>query len=248
MFQQNFPQKLGTYKVTYKVSDRYSGTSYKTIKIRVTDTLKAPVISGAKNRTVTWGDCDAVGDVTAKQASCDRTKSMQVYIKAPGAAKYKIHTYQEAKKYCFAQEGTYTVKYRAANKNNSAKVSRKIVTITSKKASINKNPVLTVPSKRTVELGAQNAFYGIKASHNGKDVTSRVKVAVQAPNETGYTELTQQAAKTYVFSKAGEYTLRYSVKNQYTPYQTITKFVTVTVFDPNPVIPEDPELPEIPEV
>lgn len=46
--------KKGTYRVTYTVKDPYSGTASKTLKIRVTDTLKAPTISGAKNRTVTW--------------------------------------------------------------------------------------------------------------------------------------------------------------------------------------------------
>lgn len=109
-------KKLGTYKITYRIKYKYGGTTYKTIKIRVVDNLKAPTISGAKNRTVTVGTVNAVQNITAKQPSCDRTRAIKVYIKRPGSNKYQYMTYAEAEKYTFDRVGTYKVRYTVVNK------------------------------------------------------------------------------------------------------------------------------------
>lgn len=222
-------KSLGTYKVTYTVNDPYSKSASKTIKIKVVDNLKSPVISGAKNRTVTWGDKNALGKVTAKQASASRTSAIKTYIKAPGSSEYKVYSYASAKNYVFSKTGTYRIKYQVKNKYSPYKAATKTITITSKKGAVNADPVLTVPGDKTVPLGAGNAFEGVTARHNGKDVTSRIKIAIQAPGETTYTSYSQNAAKNYVFSQVGEYKIQYSVKNQYTPYQTVSKTLTVTV-------------------
>lgn len=228
--------KRGTYKVTYKVKDPYSGTAYKTIKIKVTDSLKAPTISGAKSRSVTWGSRNAVTGVTAKQLSCDRTKAIKVYIKKPDAEKYKIYSYDSAVNYKFSEAGKYTVKYIVKNKYNPNKTASKMITITSKKTDVNKDPVLTVPTDKNVLIGttgsASGAFNGVSAVHNGKDYTSRIKISILAPGSSEFVSITSSEAKSYVFDKTGEYKVQYSVKNGYTPYQTVTKTVKVTVTDP----------------
>lgn len=246
-------KKLGTYKITYKVNDPYSGCTYKTIKIKVVDNLKAPVISGAKSRTVTWGDRDAVGDVTAKQATAVRTRAIRVLIKAPGQSAYKEYSYSQAKDYKFSKEGKYKVKYVVKNKYSPYKEASKIITITSKAGAVNKDPVITLPSglKGTTSSSplvvdqdaVWNLLDGARATHNGKDVTSRIKVAVKVPGSSEYKELTASKAKKYVFSQAGIYKIRYSVKNLYTPYQTKNKYAVVQVRVPQP--PEtDPDAPE----
>lgn len=245
-------KKLGTYKVTYSVRDPYSGRASRTIKIKVVDT-KAPVISGAKNRTVTWGDRDAVAGVTARQATASRTKAMKVYIKAPGAEKYKIYTYTEAKNYQFSKKGTYSVKYLVKNKYSPYKTTRKIVTVKSVEKAVNKAPVLVLPEKLAGAVTASGGnplimdagsrldlTLGLSASHNGKDVTSRIKIAVKGPADSAFRTLTAAQAKAFSFDNAGDYQIRYTVKNQYTPYQTVTKTASVRVPAEEP--PE--ELPE----
>lgn len=222
-------KSLGTYKVTYTVNDPYSRSASKTIKIKVVDNLKAPVISGAKNRTVTWGDKNALGSVTAKQATANRTSAIKTYIKAPGSSEYKVYSYASAKNYVFSKTGTYSVKYMVNNKYSPYKSASKTIKITSKKGEVNKDPLLTVPADKAVTLGASDAFDGVSAKHNGKDITSRIKINIQAPGETTYTSYSQSAAKAFIFDRAGEYKIQYSVKNQYTPYQTVTKTLTVTV-------------------
>lgn len=229
-------EKLGTYRITYKVDDPYSGKASATLKIKVTDNRKAPAITGAKNRTVTWGTYDAVGSVKAKQASCDRTKAIQVYIKAPGAKKFKIHTLEEAKDYKFRKTGKYTVKYRVKNKYSPYKIARKTITITSKKGEINKDPKLTVPENKEILIGTNGAqsgvFEGFSASHNGKDVSKRITVSVRIPGKEKYEPVSSDKLPLYIFDTAGEYKIKYSVKNNFTPYQTVSKTQTVTVADP----------------
>lgn len=235
-------KKLGTYKVTYTVNDPYSGKASKTIKIKVVDNLKAPVISGAKNRTVTWGDKDAAAGVTAKQATADRTKAMKVYIKAPGAKKYKIYTYKEAKNYQFSKKGTYSVKYLAKNKYKPYKTARKIVTVKSVEKSVNKAPALVLPENLSSAVTAAGGSplilmpgesldlaSSVKASHNGKDVTDRIKIAVKGPADKDFRTLTAAEAAAFCFADTGDYQIRYTVKNQYTPYQTVKKVVSVSV-------------------
>lgn len=236
-------KSLGTYKVTYSVNDPYSGKASKTIKIKVVDNLKAPTISGAKNRTVTWGSKDAAGSVTAKQATGDRTKAIKVYIKAPGAEKYKVYTYTQVKKYQFSETGKYEIKYLVKNKYSPYKAASKTVTITSKAGAVNKNPVLTLPETLTGDISggtgtanltlSQGSVFdlitGVTAVHNGRDVTGRVKVAVKGPSDTDFCVLTAEQAKAFCFTEPGSYTVRYTVKNLYTPYQTVTKTISVLV-------------------
>lgn len=121
---------LGTYQVTYSVKAPYGKKTSKTIKIKVVDNLKAPTISGAKNRTITQGDTNAVSGVTAKQPSAVRTSAIKVYIKAPGEENYHLYSYSSAKDYVFSREGIYSVKYVVKNKYSPYKQASKTVKIT----------------------------------------------------------------------------------------------------------------------
>ena len=235
--------KLGTYKVTYKVTAPYGKSASTTVKIKVVDNLKAPVISGAKNRTVTWGDKNAVKGVTAKQASASRTSAIKVYIKAPGAEKYKIYSYKDAKNYRFAKTGKYSIKYIVKNKYAPYKEAKKIITITSKKGAVNKDPQLNLPAElEAALLGADGSctaplavqpgvqtdlITGVSAVHNGKNVTSKLQIAIKGPSDTDFQSVTAKEAAAWIFESEGEYQIKYSVKNAYTPYQTVSKIVLV---------------------
>ena len=235
--------KLGTYKVTYKVTAPYGKSASTTVKIKVVDNLKAPVISGAKNRTVTWGDKNAVKGVTAKQASASRTSAIKVYIKAPGAEKYKIYSYKDAKNYRFAKTGKYSIKYIVKNKYAPYKEAKKIITITSKKGAVNKDPQLNLPAElEAALLGADGSctaplavqpgvqtdlITGVSAVHNGKDATSKLQIAIKGPSDTDFQSVTAKEAAAWIFESEGEYQIKYSVKNAYTPYQTVSKIVLV---------------------
>ncbi len=70
---------------------------------------------------------------------------------------------------------------------------------------------------------------GISAVHNGKDVTSRVQIAVKSPSDTAFRVITKEEAAAWIFDCEGEYQIKYSVKNAYTPYQTVSKIVLVKV-------------------
>lgn len=239
--------KLGTYKITYTVTAPYGKSASTTLKIKVVDNLKAPVISGAKSRTVTWGDKNAVKGVTAKQASAIRTSAMKVYIKAPGAKKYKIYSYRDAKNYRFAKTGKYSVKYIVKNKYAPYKAAKKVITITSKKGAVNNDPQLTLPAEfeaalidadgsctapLVVQPGIQmDLLAGVSASHNGKDVTAKLQIAVKCPSDTDFQSVTAEEAAAWIFDCEGEYQIKYSVKNAYTPYQTVSKIVLVKVGD-----------------
>ncbi|MGC2873943.1 L,D-transpeptidase [Ihubacter sp. mB4P-1] len=234
-------KKLGTYKITYTVNDPYSGKASQTIKIKVVDN-KAPVISGAKSRTVTWGDTNAVGNVTAKQATANRTNFIKVYIKEPGAEKYKIYKYSSAKKYKFKKTGKYSIKYFVKNKYKPYRSSTKIITITSKKGAVNRDPKLSLPPEFAdaiinsggtpllMKPGAQaDLVTGVKASHNGKDISSQIRIFIKGPQDTAFKTVPAEDAAAWTFTDEGDYQIKYSIKNRYTPYQTVSKIVTVRI-------------------
>jgi len=121
--------QLGKYRITYHVKDKYCGKAKKNFYLSIRDTAK-PIITAA-NRTVPVDSINAVSGVSAKQVSgASRTSAIMVYIKAPGAAKYKSMRYDEAKTYVFSEEGNYSVKYTAKSKYAPYKAATpKIITI-----------------------------------------------------------------------------------------------------------------------
>ena len=122
-------KSLGTYRIKYVVKSSLGVKTTKTIVVRVVDTL-APVIN-AKNRSVKLNATNATSGVSAKlRSGADRTSTMTVKIKAPGATKYTTYTYANAKKYKFTKSGKYTVQYIAKNPTKPYKQATKTITIT----------------------------------------------------------------------------------------------------------------------
>lgn len=123
---------IGHYKIKFKVSDPYCGTSYKTLKINVVDNLSAPVIYGVMDKTIDFGSANAVSGITASQLSCDRTSAIRVHITEPNSTKCKCYSYAKAKAYMFSKEGKYNIKYSVKNKYSPYKESTAAAVITVK--------------------------------------------------------------------------------------------------------------------
>ena len=54
-------------------------------------------------------------------------------------------------------------------------------------------------------------------------------VSITKPGEKKATTMSYSKAKSYVFNKAGTYTVKYTVKNSNKPYRAASKTVKVTV-------------------
>lgn len=64
-------KRKGLYKVTYRVQYKYGGTTYKTLKIQVANTLTAPVVSD--------GNDPATGFVTLKWTAVENASKYKIY-------------------------------------------------------------------------------------------------------------------------------------------------------------------------
>ncbi len=79
-----------------------------------------------------------------------------------------------------------------------------------------------------VQPGVQtDLITGVSAVHNGKNVTSKLQIAIKGPSDTDFQSVTAKEAAAWIFESEGEYQIKYSVKNAYTPYQTVSKIVLV---------------------
>lgn len=122
-------KKLGTYKITYKAYSKYSGgTSYKSFKVKVVDTL-APTLTVPESREVTIGDTNAVYGVSAKQKTRSRTEAIKVAVTKPGESTSETLSYSDAKKYVFTMPGEYRIKYTVKNYYSPYRQTTKYITI-----------------------------------------------------------------------------------------------------------------------
>lgn len=124
-------KSIGTYKVTYRCRDKYCGrkAAYKSLKISVVDYSK-PSIRAPDKRIVATGDEDAFYGVTARQKSCNLTKAVITYVKAPEQSSYtKVGGFSAAKKYKFTKAGEYVIKYVVRSKYKKSRLAVKTVSV-----------------------------------------------------------------------------------------------------------------------
>ena len=110
-------KKVGKYKVTYYVRDKYCTQNgkkgnKKTFTFEVVDSTKINVTE--KTRTVNEGAKNAVKGVSAKSLSKNLTTQIKTQITDPSGKK-KTFNYENAKNYVFNQAGTYKITYTAVN-------------------------------------------------------------------------------------------------------------------------------------
>ncbi|MGN0483577.1 MAG: immunoglobulin-like domain-containing protein [Lachnospiraceae bacterium] len=208
-------KKVGTYKFIYYVKNPNNKKTTKVVaKVKVQDT-KPPVLSGVKaEKKVEYkGKLNLRSGVKAKLVSGKSlTKNIKISVRKPGEKTYKAISEKSSKSYAFTKMGTYKVQYCSTNPTGK-KTTKKYMTV---KVQDTKAPKLTGISKEiTVECSStQNLLKGVKAKLvSGKDLTSKVTVEVKAPDETEFAKISQKAAQKYTFTKVGDYTIVYSVKN-----------------------------------
>ncbi|WP_050632263.1 immunoglobulin-like domain-containing protein [Bacillus andreraoultii] len=153
-------KKVGTYQLTYTVSDKAKNKT--TVKRTITvkkDTVK-PTISGASNKTIYVGSSfNPKSGVTAKD-NVDGNLTSKIKISGSVNTK-KVGTYQL----------TYTVSDKAKNKTT---VKR---TITVKKDSV--KPTISGASNKTIYVGSSfNPKSGVTAKDNvDGNLTSKIKIS-----------------------------------------------------------------------
>lgn len=119
---------IGNFRITFKVHDKYCGTSYKKFIVRVRD-KKAPVIT-AEDRVCKQGDVNAVLGVSAAQKSGDRTDAINVSVLAPDETEDVNMTYEEALLYVFDKTGEYRITYSVKGKYKPYAETTKTITVT----------------------------------------------------------------------------------------------------------------------
>ncbi|MEY8515554.1 L,D-transpeptidase family protein [Lachnospiraceae bacterium 29-84] len=215
--------RLGSYRITYRVTDALGRTAYADVVYTVADTQPA-IISGVKkklkkeyNSTLKVRSNVKAYNVTGTNL----TKKIKVKVIYPGSSKEKTF---KGKKLKLKKLGTYRINYYVTNPNNKAvtKVTCKVTVRDTKK------PKLTgVSSSKTVEYNSKkNLKSGVKAKLvSGKNMTSKIVVKVKAPGKKKYTKLSASKYKKYKFTKTGTYRVEYSVANPYNK-KAVAKKVT----------------------
>ncbi|MCI9531693.1 MAG: L,D-transpeptidase family protein [Lachnospiraceae bacterium] len=222
-------RKLGSYQITYRVTDALGRTSYADVIYTVADTQKA-TIRGVKsslqkeyNSKLNIKKNVKASNVTGKSL----TKKIKVKIIYPGSKKEKGYSKSVLQ---FKKLGTYKINYYVTNPNNGlvTKVTCKV------KVKDTKKPKLTgVPSKKTLEYNTtKNLQSGMKAKLvSGKNLTSKVIIKMKKPGDKTYTKLSSKKFKKYKFTKTGTYRVAYIVSNPYNKKAVTKKTTVITVKD-----------------
>ncbi len=220
---------LGTYKITYRITDALGRTAYADVVYTVSDTQQA-TISGVKSRLKKEynSTLNLRKNVKAKNVTgTDLTSQIRIKVIYPKSSTENDYTKSTLK---LNKLGTYTINYYVVNPNNGmeTKVSCKV------KVSDTKKPKLTgIKTKRTYEYNTtKNLKSGVKAKLvSGKNMTSKIVIKVKAPGQKSYKTLKESKYKKYKFSKTGTYKIEFSVKNPYNKKAVAKKVQTVTVKD-----------------
>ncbi len=220
---------LGTYKITYRITDALGRTAYADVVYTVSDTQQATITGVAASLEKEYNSTlNLRKNVQAKNVTgTDLTSQIRIKVIYPKSSTEEDYTKSTLK---LNKLGTYTINYYVSNPNNGmeTKVTCKV------KVRDTKKPKLSgIKTKRTYEYGTtKNLKSGVKAKLvSGKDMTSKITIKLRAPGQKSYKTLKESKYKKYKFSKTGTYKIEYSVKNPYNKKAVAKKVQTVTVKD-----------------
>ncbi len=226
--------KLGTYTVSYSVTDALGRVASASVTYYVVDDRSA-TISGVKSKltkeyNTTYNVLSKIKASTVDKKNL--TKKIKVKVKAPGSKSAKNYKKKTLK---LSKTGTYKIYYTVTNPNNN-KVSTKVTTI---KVVDTKKPKLSgVKSKKTQGYNTVlNLKKGVTAKLvSGKSMTSKIKIEIKAPGSKKYKTLKDKGNDTvnykkYRFKKTGNYYVRYSVTNPSKKSSVTKKTLKITVKD-----------------
>lgn len=219
-------KKLGKYSIKYLVKNPQNGkTGSKVVTINVVDTKKPKLTNIGKNKRVQYGArFNLRKTVKAKSAAgANLAKYIKVYVKIPGAGKYKLY---KNKVYTFNKLGKYYVRYDVKNPQNKKSASQQItVTVVD-----TKKPTLSgILPDQTVEYNTSlDLFTSVKATAaTGADIRKNLVRAVKAPDSAEYVIYKNKA---YKFNKVGTYSIKYTLTNPKNN-KTTTAMLTINVVD-----------------
>lgn len=206
---------LGTYDIEYYVTSSKGITIYQTVTYEVVDT-DAPVISGVKNKTVSYGaKVDLDKGVKATTVFGQSLKSsLKITVKDPDGKTVKLLS---GNKILLEKIGDYKVTYSVTGTNKKTK------TVTKKITSEDRRVVITA-NDTIVEYGAK--FNPLKivslTTYTGKSLKPSVYLKVSGNVDT---------------SVPGEYIITYTANNKVNKLRRTMKQVKIIVLNQkNPVI------------
>ena len=222
-------KKLGSYKITYAVTDALGRSAYADVKYKVADTKKAVIKGVKKSQTKEYKSAINLKSkikaytVTGKNL----TRKIKIKIVYPGSKKEKTYTKSTLK---LTKLGTYRINYYVTNPNNKkvTKVTGKIIVKDTKKPKL-----YGISSRKTVEYySTRNLKSKVSAKLvSGKNLTSKITIQVKEPGQRKYKKLSSNGYKKYKFKKTGTYTVMYSVTNPYNKKAVAKKSTIFTVRD-----------------
>lgn len=222
-------KKLGSYKITYSITDALGRSANAQVTYKVVDNKKAVIKGVKKSMTKEYGyKLNLRKNVKASTVTGKNlTKKIKVKIIYPNTKKEKTY---KSKTIQLTKLGTYKINYYVTNPNN-----KKVTKVTCKvKVQDTKAPVISgVTTQRTEEyqtvtnLGAQ-----VKAkTRSGKDATSSLVIKVKVPGSSSYTKLNAQKYSSYQFQKVGTYEVEYSAANPYNKKAVAKVYSVINVVD-----------------
>lgn len=222
-------KQVGSYPVTYSVTDALGRSASNSVTYNVVDTEKA-IIKGVKKTVKKEYNSILKPRENVKAYTVDKknlTNKIKIKVIYPNSKKERLYKQKNIR---LKKLGTYKFNYYVTNPNNKmvTKVTMKVVVKDTKK------PKLTgISDKKTVEYNAsRNLRYKIKAKLvSGKNVSSKIIVKVKAPGSTKYVKLSYNKSKKYKFTKLGTYRVQYSVANPYNKKAVAKKTKLIVVKD-----------------
>ncbi len=219
-------KKLGTYKITYSVTDALGHQSKKSVKVKVVDKSKAKITGYKSPLELEIGTkYNLKKDLTVQTVDgTNLRKSTQVYVKLPGKTKYKKLS---SSSYTFEEAGDYIVKYKVKNPHNSKITVRRMrVEVTDSGA-----PVISgdfEEAEYDIDDNDDLMFDISAATHEGEDVTSSIVITVTLPDGTTETPAITDGSCDYTFTQGGEYKVTYTATNPDTEVSaSVTKVYVV---------------------
>ncbi|MEI6125105.1 MAG: putative Ig domain-containing protein [Pseudomonadota bacterium] len=214
----------GSYSVTFKVTDRVSNTSSKTITITVNNVNAAPVLTSPGNKIIAE-NAALTFTLSATDADADTLSYSATGLPSGATLSPTIGAFSWTPSY--AQAGIYTVTFTASD---GKLTNSQTITITA--TNVNHAPVLTSPGNKTV---AENAALTFTLSATDADADTLSYSATGLPSGATLSPTTGAFSWTPSYAQAGAYTITFTASDA-TLSSSQTSTITVTNVNRAPVL------------
>ncbi len=207
-------KKLGTYKITYTVTDALGHQSKKSVKIKVVDKYKAKITGYESPMHLEIGTkYNLKKDVSVKTVDgTNLRKVLEIYVQAPDASDFTKLT---SSSYTFNASGNYIVKYSVTNPHNGKVTTKKMKVVVEDSGA----PVIKGYTKTDeYEVGDdEDLMMDISAvTHDGEDVTSTIVITIKTPDGETVTPAIVGSGCGFTFEEEGKYEITYTATDPHT--------------------------------